>query len=141
MSKSGKIIFIEDDPDDVEIMRKILTELRVKNELLPFKDTHEAFTYLVQITEPPFLIFCDMNLPGQNGLQFKKQLDDNPVLRKRSIPFVFYSTSADQASVDKAYSEMTVQGFFEKGVSYEEIRDDIWAIIDYWQRCRHPNTG
>ncbi|MEO6490772.1 MAG: response regulator [Ferruginibacter sp.] len=139
MAKSGPIIIIEDDNDDIEILSKVLHELRVKNELLAFSDTTKAFAFLKETSSRPFLIFCDVNLPGENGLEFKQKIDDDIDLRRKSIPFIFYSTSADQASIDKAYTGMTVQGFFEKGVSYEEIMDDIGAVVNYWKRCKHPN--
>lgn len=140
MAKSGPILFIEDDTDDIEIIFKILHELRVKNELVSFSDTANAFQYLKETENQPFLILCDINLPPQNGLEFKKRIDNDKELRKKSIPFIFYSTSAEQRAINKAYTEMTVQGFFEKGVSYEEIKDDIGAIINYWKRCKHPNS-
>ena len=140
MAKTGPIIMIEDDQDDIELLEKILHELRIKNELLAFTNTAQAFTFLKESEIQPFIIFCDINLPIQNGLDFKKQIDNDPELRNKSIPFIFYSTSADQPSIDRAYKEMTVQGFFEKGVSYEEIKDDISSIMNYWKRCKHPNA-
>jgi hypothetical protein len=35
--------------------------------------------------------------------------------------------------------EMTVQGFFQKGYSYEEIKTTIKLIVDCWMVCKHPN--
>jgi CheY-like chemotaxis protein len=121
-------------------MQKILKDLRVKNVLLSFPDSKTALAYLKVSEDQPFIIFCDVNLPGETGLDLKKQIDDDPVLRKKSIPFIFYSSSVSQQVIDKAYAEMTVQGFFEKAINYEEIRDDIHSIISYWKRCRHPNV-
>ena len=140
MSKSGPIILIEDDVDDENIFKEVLKELGIANSLIWFTKTDEALHYLKATSEQPFIIFSDVNLPGQSGIEFKRNLDNDEELRKKSIPFVFYSTSVNQETVNEAYTKMTVQGFFQKGNSYEEIKTMIKQIIDYWQTCRHPNS-
>lgn len=140
MAKTGPIIIIEDDSDDEEIFEDILRELTISNKVIWFKLCEDAFHYLKETPEQPFLIFSDINLPGENGIEFKRSIDNDEELRKKSIPFVFYSTSVDQASVNEAYTQMTVQGFFQKRNSYEDMKNDIKVICDYWMACKHPNT-
>ena len=122
------------------ILTDVLEELEVKNKVIWFGNCMDAFDYLCSTSAPPFLIFCDVNLHGQTGIEFKKKLDGNPELRKKSIPFIFYSTSTNKATVTEAYTEMTIQGFFEKGSIYSEIKANIKTIIDYWKLCKHPNS-
>jgi len=140
MAKSGPIIVLEDDADDKSIFEEILQDLEVTNKLIWFTKTAETLEYLKTTSEQPFIIFSDINLPVQNGIDFKKELDTDEQLRKKSIPFVFYSTSVDQKTVNDAYTKMTVQGFFKKGNSYDEMKTDIKVIFDYWKTCKHPNT-
>jgi CheY-like chemotaxis protein len=140
MAKSGPIVIIEDDIDDKDFFIEILNELAVPNKTVWFTRTEDAFQYLKSTAEQPFLIFSDVNLPKQNGIEFKRQLDGDAELRKKSIPFVFYSTSVAQKIVNEAYTKMTVQGFFQKANSYDEIKNNIKLIIDYWTACKHPNT-
>ncbi|HEX5651451.1 MAG TPA: response regulator [Chitinophagaceae bacterium] len=137
--KTGPIIIIEDDKEDREIFKDIMEELEVRNELIWFHNSQEALTFFKTTDLKPFIIFCDVNLGGTSGIAIKSQIDADPQLRKKSIPFIFYSTSADQQSVNKAYTEMTVQGYFLKNNSYQEIRDTVKIILDYWKVCRHPN--
>ena len=139
--KSGSIILIEDDIDDRDIFSDILKELQVPNVLNWFDNCNDAFAYLKAMDEQPFIIFSDVNLPGLNGIDFKRKIDEDPELRRKSIPFIFYSTSVDQHIVNKAYTEMTVQGFFQKKSSFAEIRTTIKLIIEYWHACTHPNTS
>lgn len=138
--KSGPIILIEDDVDDQELFSDILKELEVSNKLVWFENCMAALTYLEKTEEQPFVIFCDVNLPGVSGLEFKQRIDEDIHLRRKSIPFVFYSTAVNQETVNKCYTEMTVQGFFQKKTSIDAIKKDIRLILDYWQECRHPNT-
>ena len=138
--KSGPILVIDDDADDKDIFESVLKELGVDNKRLWFTNCKDAFEYLRATNEQPFIIFCDVNIPGLTGIEFKRQIDKHPQLRKKGIPFIFYSTSVNQETVNEAYTEMTVQGFFQKKDRYEEIKKDIKLMVDYWQECRHPNT-
>lgn len=141
MAKPGPIIVVEDDLDDQAILNDILTELEVPNKLKWFIRSTEAFLYLKTTEEQPFIIFSDVNLPGQNGIEFKRQIDTDHELRQKSIPFVFFSTSVNKNAVNEAYTKMTVQGFFKKSDNYEQIKRTIKLILDYWYLCKHPNAG
>lgn len=138
--KSGPIVLIDDDIDDQEVFTDIVKELGLVNALLCFDNCEDAFHYLVKTTDQPFVIFCDVNLPGMKGTEFKRQIDADPGLRRKSIPFIFHSTAINQEVVNEAYTEMTVQGFFQKKNSYDEIRENIRLIVAYWKECHHPNT-
>ena len=139
MGNKGPIVIVEDDADDEAIFNDILKELKMPNKVVWFGNSREAFDYLKKTHEQPFIIFSDVNLPGENGIEFKRRIDNDKQLREKSIPFVFYSTSVHPKMVTEAYTNMTVQGFFKKGNSYREIKDDIQIIFGYWQVCRHPN--
>ena len=140
MAKSGPIIVLEDDADDKSIFEEILQDLEITNKLIWFTKTAETLEYLKTTSEQPFIIFSDINLPVQNGIDFKKELDNDEQLRKKSIPFVFYSTSVDQKTVNDAYTKMTVQGFFQKKNTYNELKETIRLIVAYWEECKHPNS-
>jgi response regulator RpfG family c-di-GMP phosphodiesterase len=139
--KNGPVILVEDDEDDKAVFVQVLKEIGLPNEIIWFKTCVEAFTYLKTTTKQPFIIFSDVNLPVQSGIEFKKQIDADKELRRKSIPFIFYSTAVDQHFVNKAYTEMTIQGFFQKESRYELIKKNLKAITDYWLECRHPNAS
>ena len=139
MINSGPIILIEDDHDDALTMQEALKDLNIGNELVYFPNTILAMKYLEKSEMQPFLIICDVNMPFQNGLDFKRNIDDHPGLKKKCIPFIFYSTSANYEDVSKAFLQMSIQGFFKKANSYDEILSDITAIIAYWKKSKHPN--
>ena len=140
MSKSGIILLIEDDEDDQLIFKLTLADMKVKNEVMIFNTTAAALDFLDKTTQSIFIIFCDINLPGGSGLDFKMDIDNNPTLRRKSIPFIFHSTAAMPEQVDMAYTQMTVQGFFKKSSSMDVNRLQLKMIIDYWMSCKHPNT-
>ena len=140
MSKQGPIVIIEDDDDDKDVLSIIFKELNIMNRLIWFTRADEVFNYLKTTADQPYLIYSDVNLPKENGIELKRRIDKDPQLRTKSIPFVFYSTSVNQNTVNEAYTQMTVQGFFQKGNNLQEMKRQIRVIHDYWQMCRHPNV-
>jgi response regulator RpfG family c-di-GMP phosphodiesterase len=140
MSKSGDIVIVEDDIDDRIFLQNVFDKLNIENEIIWFDNTDDTLNFLSKTTRSIFLIFSDINLPGKNGLELKRTIDTTPKLRKKSIPFVFYSTAAHQRDINEAYTEMTVQGFFKKGLDTSETENIIKTIFDYWTLCKHPNT-
>ena len=138
--KNGPILIFEDDSDDQSMLVEIFQELGIENKLIFFDDAKAGFKYLKSTTEQPFLILCDVNLPGKKGTDFKRDIDQDPELRRKSIPFIFHSTSVNQETVNEAYTELTVQGFFQKDDMYESIRENMRLIVGYWKACKHPNT-
>ena len=137
---TGPIVLVEDDQDDIYIFNEVLKELGITNRLIKFTDPSDAYHFLDNSSEQPFLIICDVNLPGMSGLEFKTRLDANEKLKKKSIPFVFYSTSAEKKYVMEAYMQLTVQGYFRKPIQYDEIKKQVRTIFDYWKICQHPNS-
>jgi response regulator RpfG family c-di-GMP phosphodiesterase len=141
MAQSGPIIVIDDDPDDQEILQEVIADLRITNKLIFFKKSSDAFHYLKTTTDKPLVIFSDINLPEQSGVDFKRHIDEDHQLREKSIPFVFFSTHVDKKIVDIAYKELTIQGFFQKSGNYEELKNIVRLVIDYWKVCKHPNSA
>lgn len=138
--KTGPIIIVEDDEDDYEILKEVVSELKYINDVIWFENCAAAWLYLKDTNTSPFVILCDINLPKQSGLAFKRQIDSDPALRRKSIPFVFHSTAAEQDTINTAYIELSVQGFFQKAHSYQQIKANIKMILEYWGNSLHPNT-
>ncbi len=137
---TGPIVLVEDDEDDAVIFSQVLTDLDIPNRLISFINPADAYHFLDNNEEQPFIIISDVNLPGMSGLEFKNKLDQNERLKKKSIPFVFYSTSAEKKYVNEAYLHLTVQGFFLKGQNMKDIKDQLRIIFEYWKTSQHPNS-
>lgn len=138
MAKYGPVLIVEDDIDDQEMYRSIIESFHVRNKIIFFENGEEILNFLMATTLQPFIIICDVNLPKMNGLELRRRIDADETLRRKSIPFVFISTTDKKEVVEEAY-ELTVQGFFIKGSTYSEIVTQLKLIFDYWKACRHPN--
>jgi DNA-binding NtrC family response regulator len=138
MNKRGPIIIIEDDMDDQDILADIFKELQYDNKLIFFGESIQALEYLTDTDIEPFLVLSDINMPKLNGMELREKIHNNEDLRMKSIPYLFFSTSAEQKHVIDAYSR-SVQGFFVKPRSYDKLKSTIIKIVEYWQECVSPN--
>jgi CheY-like chemotaxis protein len=77
-------------------------------------------------------------MPRLSGIELRDQIHQNEDLRLKSIPYLFFTTTAAQDHVIDAYSK-SIQGFFVKPTEYSEIKATIKIIVEYWQRCISPN--
>ncbi len=77
-------------------------------------------------------------MPKLNGMELREKAHNNEDLRLKSIPYLFFSTSAEQAHVIDAYSRSN-QGFFIKPHSMQKFKVTIKKIVEYWQECVSPN--
>lgn len=138
LNKNGPIIIIEDDADDQELLTEIFRKLNYQNETRFFFDGQEALDYINASADPPFLILSDINMPKLDGFELREKLRADSILASKCIPYLFFSTAANQKAVIKAYSQ-SVQGFFVKQSSINELEKTISAIMEYWRRCAAPN--
>lgn len=139
MSQSGPILVIDDDAEDFELFQLVIEMEKIENPLLHFQDGTEALKYLKSTKELPFLILSDINMPKIGGIALRKIINEDEILRHKSIPFIFFTTSAGGVAVRQAY-DLSVQGFFIKGDTVKELSRLIRLIYDYWSECQHPNT-
>ncbi|WP_128546165.1 response regulator [Larkinella soli] len=138
MEENTPIIFIDDDEDDKLMLTPILKEIAPHLPVLFFDNGQQAIEYLRTSQQRPFIIFSEISLHTMSGLELRRQIEEDPSLRMRAIPFIFFTHPVHRDLVEKAY-ELTIQGFFEKKQTIDEIRAQLRAIVSYWSNCLHPN--
>ncbi|MEO7264624.1 MAG: response regulator [Ferruginibacter sp.] len=138
MNKDGVIVIVEDDADDQEMFSAVFAELACKNEVIFFNDGQKALAYLTGETTEPFIVFSDINMPKLNGIELRQQIHENENIRLKTIPYLFFTTHAEQEAVVDAYSK-SIQGFFVKPSSFQDLKKLIKIIVEYWQNCVSPN--
>ncbi|SFC70884.1 response regulator [Spirosoma endophyticum] len=131
------IIFIDADEDDHDMFKQALAELALPHPILLFSNCQTALDYLTTNAEIPFLIISEISMPGMSGLELRKQIDQDPVLRRKCIPFIFMTNPVEDYLVEEAY-ELTIQGLFEKKETFAAWKTQLGSIIAYWTECHHP---
>jgi CheY-like chemotaxis protein len=138
--RSGPIVIIEDDLDDQVVLQEAFDNLKVPNPLRFFNNCKDAYTYLETTKEKPFLVLSDINLPGMSGAELKRKINSVAQIRRKSIPFIFLTTTSAHAAVLDAY-ESLAQGFFTKPDNINALQQMLEMILNYWKISRHPNPN
>lgn len=91
-----RIAVIEDNPDDLYILRKALEKARVRFEIDHLDNGEAAIHYLLRQGPyanalPPDLIILDLNLPRLSGIEVITRVRDDP--KVKAIPLIVLSTS------------------------------------------------
>jgi CheY-like chemotaxis protein len=79
----GKIVFVDDDPDEKDFLEESLSQLVWDIKVLFFSSAIDALDYLQRTTDPIFAIISDINMPNMDGFQFKRAIDNDVCLVKR----------------------------------------------------------
>jgi CheY-like chemotaxis protein len=137
--QDGPILVIDDDEEDLDLLKEVFESINVNNEILFFKSGKELLSFLRTSEKQALFILCDVNMPVMNGFMLREEINKDEVLRVKSIPFIFLSTSAKHAEVLRAYT-LTVQGYLKKPNSYSELQAIMKDTVAYWCNCLHPNS-
>lgn len=140
MALNGPILLIEDDRDDQMLIQELLQRLQVENELKCFESAAEALTYLNETKDKPFLVISNVHLHMIDGIELRQKIQDDPKLKEKAIPFVFMTTDTRPLTVRNAYN-LTVQGYFEKADTLEELERTLSTMVNYWSLCIHPTVN
>jgi CheY-like chemotaxis protein len=138
MDKGGEIVIIEDDPDDQALLTEVFASLGVPNKIIFFPDGSKVLEYLQRPDVIPFLILSDINLPILTGFELRNRVFENEEISRKCIPYIFFTTAADEKSVVTAYA-LSAQGYFKKPHGYSELLTIIKSILEYWSQCYAPN--
>jgi CheY-like chemotaxis protein len=131
------ILIVDDDGDDLEMIKAASECLQLSRPIHFFRSGDELEQYLTTAPQAPFLIISDVNLGAVDGFALKKKISDNRELKYKSVPFVFWSTSASEKQIQYAY-DLPVQGFFFKPSNFDELCATFKTMLDYWQKSQHP---
>jgi len=134
----GKLILVDDDKYEKTLLELALLKKSWDVKVEYFSSPEEALHYLKNTKDEIFLMISDMNMPQMSGLDLKKKIDSDEILRTKSIPFIFASTTGTKKQVTEAY-EYRVQGYFKKPSTVEKQAEMLDLIIKYWIVSRHPN--
>jgi CheY-like chemotaxis protein len=145
MSELGRILMVEDDPNDVELTLTALAEYNLANEVVVTRDGAEALDYLFgrgafagRASDNPAVLLLDLKLPKVDGLQVLKQIKSDEKLRV--IPVVVLTSSREERDMVASY-RLGVNAYVVKPVDFHEFVNAIKELGVFWAVINQPPPG
>lgn len=133
MNLNGPIVIIEDDEDEVLILKEILKDIVPEHEIYVIPSSIVALDWLRK-TEKPFLTLSAINLSAQNGFELRGEMLQDPELTRKCTPFIFYSAHATSQMLKKVY-DLGANGYFHDLNDYTALRKTLNTVVEYWKQC------
>lgn len=131
------ILLVDDNADDVLLVRRALTQARVINPLQVVMTGEEAIDYLSgkgryanRGDYPlPGLVFLDIKMPGLDGFDVLGWIRLQPALHDLRV--VMLTSSDDMRDVNAAY-QRGANSFLIKPLDFERFAEISQALAGYW---------
>lgn len=125
-----KILLVEDNIADAELVRIAVEELGYENEVVVTNGSEEVFNFLEKNRIGEIgLILLDLNMPKINGIEVLKKIRSTP--RFKHIPVVVFTTSSNRNDILTCY-EIGANAYVYKPIDYEAFNEIIKATIAFW---------
>jgi CheY-like chemotaxis protein len=145
MTTLGRILIVEDDPNDVELTLTALAEYNLANEVVVTRDGQQALDYLHSRAEfstrasgNPAVMLLDLKLPKIGGLEVLQQVKSNE--RLKMIPVVVLTSSHEEKDMMRSYS-LGVNAYVVKPVDFHEFVNAVKELGIFWAVINEPPPG
>lgn len=137
--RKNMILLVEDNPDDIEIIKLALLEGKVKARVSVVRDGVEALDFLFNRGEyadksqapKPSIILLDIKLPRLNGIEVLKEIKSNEKLRQ--IPVIMLTTSSNPKDIRDSYN-YSANSYVQKPTNFKDFVELMKTIDTYWHK-------
>jgi CheY-like chemotaxis protein len=137
MSDQALVLLVEDNADDIALVRRALLKGKVVNPLQVVRSGEEALEYLVgtgryanRVEYPlPELMLLDLKLPGIDGFQVLRWIRQQPGIKALRVVVLTSSNELHDATL--AY-KAGANSFLVKPIDFDEFVNVTNAIQGYW---------
>lgn len=135
ITKEARILFVEDNPDDVELTLLAFKKYNFSNEIIVARDGQEALDILFSSKEKskkiklPDIILLDLKLPKVSGLEVLKEIKAHP--ETKIIPVIVLTTSNEERDLRDSY-RLGVNSYIRKPVKFNKFVEVVKQLGLYW---------
>jgi two-component system response regulator len=133
MTRSARVLLVDDSPTDVQLVRFAARQCRWIGELRDLSNGIAALEFLRSPPEhPPWrpdLILMDLNMPLMDGHELLAELKSDIDLRL--IPAIMFTTSSASSDVKKAYS-LHANSFVTKPPDFHALVECLQMVEQFW---------
>jgi CheY-like chemotaxis protein len=145
MMQAGRILLVEDEPNDVELTLSALAENNITNEIVVTRDGAEALDYLYRrgayesrAMGNPAVMLLDLKLPKVDGLQVLEHIKTDPNLK--TIPVVILTSSREEQDLVRSY-DTGANAYVVKPVGFLNFVEAVSEIGLFWAIINQPPPG
>ena len=140
--KSPTILIVEDDEGHALLIRQILEEAGLTNQIHHFHDGQAAVDFFSQRPafdhSEAFLVLLDIRMPKLDGIQVLRWLKADPIFAR--IPVIMLTTSDDTREVERCY-ELGCNVYIQKPVDYEKFAEAIRRLGQFVSTVLLPEVA
>ena len=134
MKKLIEILIVDDNPADVDMTRRALSQNKISNNVSSVNDGVEAMAYLRQEgnykgSPRPSVILLDLNMPRKNGHEVLAELKQDSDLCR--IPVVILTTSREEEDIAQSYLQQA-SCYIAKPVDLNQFFKVVEAVEHFW---------
>lgn len=127
MKKPLDILLIEDDMDDIDLLKDAFEDNKVPYHMEVIMDGDKVSGYLESVETLPEIIVMDLNLPKIDGKEILLELKSSFYLT--NIPIIILTTSSSREDIDYC-NNMGIRKFITKPASMDGWNSTIHSIIN-----------
>jgi DNA-binding response OmpR family regulator len=121
-----RILLVEDDPDDVDLLESALRENNIGFQSTVIAQGDQVLKHLELCKIFPDIIILDLNLPKMHGKEILTQIKSSDIIKQ--IPVVILTTSS--APADRSFClHAGASAFLIKPVTLAEFNAAVQTII------------
>ena len=127
--RRNTILWADDDPDDLQMMRDILAKNKKEFEIADVRNGKESISYLENASEEQFpcLIILDINMPVLDGKETLTLIKRNEKYSK--IPIVVFTTSASE--LDRLFCRKLGTEMITKPPTFDNLESAVIKLLDF----------
>ena len=125
-----KILWADDDPDDLMLLRQVLQELDNNYEVEEVNNGREALDYLEAAAKNnnlPCLLILDINMPVMDGKETLVKIKADQKLE--NLPIVVFTTSSSK--LDRLFCEKHNVKMITKPPSYMNLTEAVKKLLTF----------
>lgn len=143
MTEALDVLYVEDDPPAVHLLREAFAESGLPTRLHAVRDAHEALAFLAREgphadAPPPDLVLLDLDLGETSGFDVLEALRDRRDVA--TAPVVVF-TSSDAADDVAAAYERGANAFVQKPDDFEGLVAFANGTARFWRSVRMPTEA
>ncbi|MBI9066643.1 MAG: response regulator [Salinivirgaceae bacterium] len=137
MKKKKKILLVEDNPDDAELVLLSMESKKIESDINIINNGEQALDFLMckgqyinrDINDLPDLVLLDLKLPKKSGVEVLKEIRKNETTKY--LPVVIFTSSNMEQDIKQCYIN-GANSFVRKPVDFNYFQTAIEKLSNYW---------